>query len=524
MITQTAQPADSSVIKYLAVMPAAQRRHLLDLAREVTAQCEDWLRAYPIVLRPSVTEACSLVSAIALPVAAPAELRLLTCWWLWIFGVDDLFDDPAADDGQIALWTDRFASDPPINPADDDPLRAALGSIHDALSSYPLFACLAGRWRTGMAGIVQGMLTERRWSVSAPPAFQAYLANGMTTIAVRPYALTGCILAGEAGAAAGFETLDPMINAAARCFRLANDLRSDSRERQEGKLNALTLLLGEYSADGTRDAAALSAARRRLRDICAADLEYLDRARQAAPAQIATLARFLWAHTAFIWDMYQAGDYDAVSALLRDGVISLGDTILDLPGDRREAALLRELHRLENQQTELILDAPGHVGARLLDVGSGWGGQTGHARGGQAAPPGSIALVGRDAELVLDNVSNAPVGSFSVANAGGWASWTTIPANMTMVTGTHNMFLKFSSGASAPQPSSASTTSPSRWPDDARPRLHPALMPAAGACIRVPRSRWVSRECHRPELVIEAMPRRKAASAAESPSSCQSWW
>ncbi len=322
MITQAAYPGGSSVIKYLAMLPAAQRRRVLDLAREVTAQCENWLRAYPIVLRPSVTAACSLVSAVALPGAGPAELRLLTCWWLWIFGVDDLFDDPTADDSRIAFWTERFASDPPVDPADDDPLRAALGSIHNALLSYPLFACLASPWRTGMTEIVQGMLTERQWSVSTPPTYQAYLANGMTTIAVRPYTLTGCILAGERGAAAAFETLDPMINAAARCFRLANDLRSDSRERQEGKLNALTLLLAEYSASGPQDSAALRTARRRLHESCVADLEYLDRARRAAPPQIATLARFLWAHTAFIWDMYQVSDYDTVSTLLREGVIS----------------------------------------------------------------------------------------------------------------------------------------------------------------------------------------------------------
>lgn len=320
--TQTAQPAGSPVIEYLAVLPTAQRRELLDLAREVTARCEDWLRVYPIVLRPSVTAACSLISAVALPGAAPAELRVLTCWWLWIFGVDDVFDDPAADDSQIACWAGRFASDPPIDPADDDPLRAALGSIHDALSRYPLFARLASQWRTGMAEIVSGMLTERQWSVSTPPTFPAYLANGMATIAVRPYTLTACVLAGERGAAAAFETLDPVINAAARCFRLANDLRSDSRERQEGKLNALTVLGAEYSARGLRDNQALRAARRRLYDTCVADLEYLDRARRAAPPAIATLAGFLWAHTAFVWDMYHVGDYDTVSTLLREGGIS----------------------------------------------------------------------------------------------------------------------------------------------------------------------------------------------------------
>ena len=55
-------------------------------------------------------------------------------------------------------------------------------------------------------------------------------------------------------------------------------------------------------------------------------------------------------------------------------------------------------------------------------------------------------------EVVLDNPSNAPVGSFAVANTGGWTSWRTIPANITKVTGTHTVYLEFSSGASGDPP------------------------------------------------------------------------
>jgi hypothetical protein len=55
-------------------------------------------------------------------------------------------------------------------------------------------------------------------------------------------------------------------------------------------------------------------------------------------------------------------------------------------------------------------------------------------------------------EVVLDNPSNPPVGSFAVANTGGWASWEMIPANISTVTGTHNVYLEFSSGASGDPP------------------------------------------------------------------------
>jgi hypothetical protein len=65
---------------------------------------------------------------------------------------------------------------------------------------------------------------------------------------------------------------------------------------------------------------------------------------------------------------------------------------------------------------------------------------------------GAAAGVSGLVEVVLDNPSNAPVGTFSVANTGGWNTWKTVPANISEVTGTHNVFLKFVSGAGGNPP------------------------------------------------------------------------
>jgi hypothetical protein len=70
------------------------------------------------------------------------------------------------------------------------------------------------------------------------------------------------------------------------------------------------------------------------------------------------------------------------------------------------------------------------------------------ARVASGAAGGVSGLV----EVVLDNPSNAPVGSFAIANTGGWASWRTVPANITKVTGTHNVYLEFNSGATGDPP------------------------------------------------------------------------
>jgi hypothetical protein len=53
-------------------------------------------------------------------------------------------------------------------------------------------------------------------------------------------------------------------------------------------------------------------------------------------------------------------------------------------------------------------------------------------------------------DVRLDSVTNPPIGSFAVANTGGWQSWRTIPANISRVTGTHTVYLTFDSGQPAP--------------------------------------------------------------------------
>jgi hypothetical protein len=312
--------------RFLDTLPAQDRRVVLDLAREVTLASDEWLTAYPIVRRPSVTAACALVSAVAMPVLDPAGLTLLTCWWLWIFGVDDVFDDATVADERVTGWAGRFEREFPADHVDDDALLGAIGVLHRDLRAYPLYPVLGRRWRDGMVAIVRGMLRERRWNAIAAaqapdgwPGYAEYLDNGIVTISVLPYTVTACILAGAATAGERLDELQPMVHAAARCFRLANDLRSDARERVEGKVNAVSLLQNDLVRRGADGSTALRAARRRLYRACTADLAYLDAAHRAAPPELATLARFLWAHTTFVWEMYRTSDYDAFARRLRDG-------------------------------------------------------------------------------------------------------------------------------------------------------------------------------------------------------------
>ena len=67
------------------------------------------------------------------------------------------------------------------------------------------------------------------------------------------------------------------------------------------------------------------------------------------------------------------------------------------------------------------------------------------ARVASGAGSGVSGLV----EVRLDSLSNAPIGSFAVGNTGGWQTWQSIPGNVSNVTGTHTVYLTFTSGQSA---------------------------------------------------------------------------
>jgi beta-glucanase (GH16 family) len=67
------------------------------------------------------------------------------------------------------------------------------------------------------------------------------------------------------------------------------------------------------------------------------------------------------------------------------------------------------------------------------------------ARVASGAAGGVSGLV----QVRLDSPTAPPLGSFAIANTGGWQSWRTVPANISAVTGVHDVYLTFSSGQPA---------------------------------------------------------------------------
>lgn len=52
-------------------------------------------------------------------------------------------------------------------------------------------------------------------------------------------------------------------------------------------------------------------------------------------------------------------------------------------------------------------------------------------------------------EVRLDSPTGPVLGSFAIANTGGWQTWRTVPTGVNGITGTRNVYITFTSGASA---------------------------------------------------------------------------
>ncbi|MEU2057287.1 glycoside hydrolase family 16 protein [Streptomyces bungoensis] len=135
-----------------------------------------------------------------------------------------------------------------------------------------------------------------------------------------------------------------------------------------------------------------------------------------------------------------------------------GGTTTPPPSGNRDAYSATQAESYDSQsgvQTEATTDTGGGQDIGYVSNGD-WALYKGVNFGSTAATQfdarvasGAASGVSGLVEVRLDSRSNAPVGSFAVGNTGGWQSWRTVPANISAVTGTHDVYLTFSSGQPA---------------------------------------------------------------------------
>ncbi|WP_305789466.1 carbohydrate-binding protein [Symbioplanes lichenis] len=143
---------------------------------------------------------------------------------------------------------------------------------------------------------------------------------------------------------------------------------------------------------------------------------------------------------------------DYVAAYTRGG----GGTTPPPSGGTRDAYSTIEAESYD-AASSVIKETASEGGQNVGAIGNGDWLQFNNVNFGSSAPRDFLARVSSGAgsgvsglvEVRVDSRSNAPIGSFALGNTGGWQSWRSVPGNVSGVTGTHTVYLTFTSGQSA---------------------------------------------------------------------------
>ncbi|MBV9119069.1 MAG: hypothetical protein JOZ39_00040 [Chloroflexi bacterium] len=302
---------------FLAARDTAEQVHIFDLSARMVPPLHRWAARYPLIRRVRVWP-LSLSVAAAAPHSSVEALIASARVSLWVFTLDDLFDEERVPQGELMKRAERYraiAQDQPTAQAPDS-LASALREIRQEIGTYPLFAHLGQEWANALCGTIDGMTREYYWRLAyrkdggaTLPSYEEYVANGLYSIGGPPHIWAAIITTGDPSAADHIEELRQMERIASTCIRLANDLQSYAKEITEEKFNALVLIGRELEANGVAPDEAHRQAEARVREIIADGIDELGRLQAKVgtktgdpEAAVADIARF-------VCDFYNTHDY-----------------------------------------------------------------------------------------------------------------------------------------------------------------------------------------------------------------------
>ncbi|MEQ4722732.1 terpene synthase family protein [Nonomuraea sp. B19D2] len=242
----------------LAGVPEEDRGAVLRAGLDAVPEAAGLVRPYTSLFADGDSSASRLAfsclsAAATFPHARPDQIADLGTLITILFGIDDIADNIA---GQ---WTHRditaffeqlcsmISGAPPRAGAED-----AVGQgLHAWQEWCARFRGHAGaevhapmlREQLERAGFA--MVRERRWAAGDEPwpAYDEYLANGSLTILYPTWWAAALGICGPAPAdAEHWGSIERVTSLGAACMRLANDIRTFERERNEGKPSSVLIL------------------------------------------------------------------------------------------------------------------------------------------------------------------------------------------------------------------------------------------------------------------------------------------
>lgn len=228
---------------------------------------------HPLV-RQARARPLSMLLAAAAPSCDVEELVSQMCAVLWVFAVDDVFDDPCSSDADIARMVSSVlpaVRGEPWGRRGAHALAVMAREVREDLTRYPTFDRLQVKWADVVSRMIDGMSLERAWQLdrrrgsAALPRYADYVGSGGHSVGAHASAWTSIITLGDASAAEHIDSLHDIVSASAVVVRLANDLRSHEKEVLEGNVNSIVILSDRLVRGGQSPAEAELRARALVR-------------------------------------------------------------------------------------------------------------------------------------------------------------------------------------------------------------------------------------------------------------------
>ncbi|MFK0294626.1 DUF4334 domain-containing protein [Streptomyces sp. NPDC090442] len=273
----TSQPASHPPLEIVSIADTCSA------ALQNMPPLEIWLKEFQLPVSTALVPLMSLQTAFMTPWLPAESCSRISRLMLWLMAIDNVLDAPddrpAVDrtgpdptDARVRAWH-RVLAGHEGGADSPDPMARALADIVASLERGGRPELVAV-WRKSMHQTLEGMDHERRAARTAAaggglPTPADYLAHGVWTIGVEQQVTALWALIDEPDLPHRLPVLLGALRQAAIAIRLLNDLRGHHRERDEGKVDALTLGLSEQEAHD-RAQAAIDDCRRVLAPLTAA--------------------------------------------------------------------------------------------------------------------------------------------------------------------------------------------------------------------------------------------------------------
>lgn len=308
---------------FLASLDDDQKLRIFDLTTRASRSLHRWATRYPLIRRVRVWPV-SLSVAAAAPFASVAALISITRMSLWVFTIDDLFDEemvPVAELRRRGVRYRDILAGMRVDRQERDSLALALQDIYDDLNRYRLFPALRDHWAEAITGTLEAMLREHEWralyrttGISELPGYDSYLSTGLYSIGGPPHIWTTLVALDDVSVLNRLQPLKELERTVSICLRLANDLASYPKEIAEGKINALVIQQQHGIRQGMSSEAALNAGCDMVQQELKRSLLLCDQLQLQARTVTGHPERAIADIARFVSDFYIHHDYHTFSA------------------------------------------------------------------------------------------------------------------------------------------------------------------------------------------------------------------